>query len=389
MRGHIRQRGQRSWAIVLDLGRDARGKRRQKWHKVAGTKRDAQRELTRLLRDLDTGTYVEPSQMTVGTYLEKWLRDYAKTNVSAKTFERYAEIARVHLIPALGHLPLARIQPLHIQDYYSVALESGRRDGHGGLSAQTVLHHHRLLRAALRQALKWQLLGRNPADAVEPPRPKRPEMRVLDAAETGRLVASTKGTRLFLPVLLAVTTGMRRGEILGLRWKDVDLKKATLAVRRSLEQTKGGIQFKEPKTQKGRRVVALPEIAVDALRSHKTRQAKHRLLLGRVYENGDLVCAKENGKPTVPADLSKSFARLLGRLEGDVPPIRLHDLRHTHATQLLREGIHPKVVSERLGHSTVAFTLDVYSHVLPSMQADAARSIDRALAHTGVANDTD
>ena len=377
MKGHIRQRGPQSWAVVLDLGRDASGKRRQKWHTVRGTKKDAQRELARLLHELNTGAYVEPSRMTLSDYLDRWLEDYARPNVSGKTFERYEEIVRLHLKPALGHHTLSKLQPLHIALYYSEALASGRTDGSGGLSARSVLHHHRVLRAALHQAVKWLLLPRNPADAVDPPRPKHREMRALDEAATAKLLRAASESRLSLPVLLAVTTGLRRGEILGLRWQDIDFEKSSLAVRQSLEQTRDGLAFKQPKTSKGRRVVALPGLAVDALKQHKVRQATTKLALGAAYQDHDLVCARDDGSPWPPDTFSSAFVALMRR--ADVPTVRFHDLRHTHATQLLRQGVHPKVVSERLGHATVGITLDVYSHVLPGMQAEAATRTDAAL----------
>jgi len=385
MKGHIRQRSENSWAIILDIGRDPEtGGRRQKWHTFHGTKREAQRQMTHLLSELNAGTYVEPGKMLVKEYLERWLAAYAKAQVSPKSFERYAEIVRCHLIPALGRYELAALRPLHIQGYYASAIESGRRPRRGkvlvvarALSARTVLHHHRILREALHQAVKWQMLSRNPADAVEPPRPVRIEMRALDEAETARLVEASAGGRLYLPILLAVTTGARRSEILAFRWRDVDLEAGTLAVRQSLEQTKEGLSFKEPKTQKSRRVIALPQLAIDALRRHKAEQAKIRLMLGPGYQAGDLVCCQADGRPFKPGNITNSFAELVKRLK--IPRLRFHDLRHSHATLLLRKGIHPKVVSERLGHSTVGITLDVYSHVLPGMQEEAARKVDTAL----------
>lgn len=180
MKGHIRQRGKGSRALALDLGRSEEGKRRQKWISGFKTKRDAERELARVIHEMNTGAYLEPSKMTVGDYLKRWIEDYARPNVAPKTFQRYVKIVRLHLTPALGSHPLGKLQPLHIQAYYSQALQSGRRDGKGELAAQTIPHHHRVLREALAQAVKWQILVRNPADAVEPPRPQRPEMRALD-----------------------------------------------------------------------------------------------------------------------------------------------------------------------------------------------------------------
>ncbi len=377
MKGHIRNRGKNSWAIVLDLDRSPEGRRRQKWHAVRGTKRDAERELARLLHELNTGAYVEPARMTVGEYLERWLADYAKNNVAAKTFERYAEIVRIHLKPAFGYLRLPKLQPLHIQGYYSKALSEGRRDGKGGLSAQTVLHHHRVLHGALRQAVRWQLLPRNPADAVQPPRPVRKEMKALDEAGTVSLLKAAKSSRLHRPIFLAVTTGLRRGEFLALRWDAVDLDRGVLSVREALEQTKEGVRFKQPKTRGSRRTVDLPGLIVEELRRHKVEQAEQKLSLGPAYQDHDLVFPEPDGRPWAPDRFTSAFSALVCR--AGMKGLRLHDLRHTHATQLLSQGVHPKIVSERLGHATVAITLDTYSHVLPGMQEEAAQKIDASL----------
>ncbi len=377
MRGHIRRQGKGTWAIVLDIGYDHRGKRRQKWHTVRGARRDAQRELTRLIRELDTGAYVEPAKLTVGELLEQWLTAHAKQNVSAKSYERYAEITCRHLIPALGAHQLAQLRPLHIQGYYGQALLNGRLRGKGGLAPQTVLHHHRLLKQALKQAVKWQLLARNPADAVDPPRPLHHEMSTLSEPETAALLKAAAGSPIRLPILLAVATGMRRGEILALRWGDVDLEKGYLSVRQSLELTRAGFNFKQPKTAKGRRLIALPALLCEALQEHRRQQAQERLRLGPVYENLDLVCARADGRVWHPQSFSKEFKRVMGSVE--IRRVRFHDLRHSHASHLLRQGVHPKVVSERLGHATVAITLDRYSHVLPGLQEDAALKIDRVL----------
>ena len=325
----------------------------------------------------DTGEYVEPSKLTVADYLGPWLADYAKPNTSGKTYERYDQIVRTNLNPALGHHPLTKLQPLHIQEFYSTAMTSGRRRGDGGLSAQTVLHFHRVLHAALGQAVRWQILIRNPAAAVEPPRPQRKEQRVLSEEDTAKLLHLARGTQLWIPVVLAVTTGMRRGEITALDWPHVDLDAATLTVVRSLEQTKGKLTLKIPKTAKGRRVIALPSVAVDALRRHKADQGRQRLRLGAAYEDQGLVCARPDGTLWSPGAISSAFQDLMRKAA--IPRIRFHDQRHGHATQLLRQGEHPKVVSERLGHTTVAITLDTYSHVVPGLQEQAARRLDEAL----------
>jgi integrase len=365
----------------LDLGRDSNGKRHQKWQTVRGTKRDAQRELNTLLHSLQTGVYVEPTKLTVGEYLRRWLDDCAKTNVAAKTYERYDEIVRLHLIPGLGHFVLTRLQPLHIQETYSGMLSHGRRDRLGGLSARTVLHHHRVLRQALQQAVRWQLLVRNPADAVEPPRPKLTEMRTLDWDEVVRFIELARGTRFYVPIVLDFAAGMRRGEILALRWKDIDLRAGSLAICQSLEQTRAGLAFKEPKTKKSRRVIVLPAFAIETLKRHRAEQSALRMQMGGTYKNHDLVCPRPDGSPWPPGSFSSEFIDFARHHGFD--SISFKSLRHTHATLLMKLGIHPKVVSERLGHSTVGMTLDVYSHVLPSMQQDAAEKIDVALRGGG------
>lgn len=377
MRGHIRRRSQRSWAIIIDIGTDARGRRRQKWHSVKGTKRDAERELARLLHEFNTGGYVEPTRMNVGDYLERWLSDYAQSNVSPKTHERYSELVRLHITPNLGHFPLAKLPPLEIQAFYSQALKTGRRNGKGGLSPQTVIHLHRVLKEALSHAVKWQLIARNPADAVQPPKPVRREMRALSEIETAGLLNTATNSRLYSPIFVAVTTGLRRGELLALRWKHVDLERGVLSVHQSLEQTRDGLNFKQPKTAKGRRTVDLPEITMEELRRHRNRQRQSRLELGPAYSDQGLVFPGPDGAPWPPDGLTRAFAALMRRAGNR--GLRFHDLRHTHATQLLREGIHPKIVSERLGHATVSITLDLYSHVLPGMQKAAAERVDASL----------
>ena len=377
MKGHIRRRGKKSWAIVIELGRDAHGKRKQRWHSVKGTKRDAEQELHRLLHSVAMGTYVDPHKVTVGEFLGQWLEAYAKGNVSGKTFERYQQIVFKDLAPALGSHRLGKLQPMHIQGYYTQALASGRKDGKGGLAAKTVIQYHRILRQALQHAVKWRLLAVNPCDLVEPPRAQRKEIRALDNAETASLLRLAQGKRLYYPILLGLSTGMRRGEVCALRWKNVDLNKGLLRVVESLEQTKGGLTFKTPKSAKGRRSIALSRVVVEALSRHKREQTEHRLALGPVYQDNDLVFPRAGGTPWPPDQVSTLFRDLVS----DTPLewANLHTLRHTHATELLRQGVHPKIVSERLGHSTVALTLDVYSHVTPNMQDDAARALDAML----------
>jgi integrase len=377
MKGHIRQRSPGHWAIILDTRDPATGNRRRKWHSFRGTKRQAQVESARLISELQRGTYVEPNKTTVAQYLEQWLA-HIKSQVSPKTHERYEQVCRKNVVPLLGAVLLSKLRPVQISEAYTKALTSGRRNGRGGLSARTVHHMHVILKGALAQAVKWELLVRNPSDAVDPPQAARATMQVYDLAQTVELIEAVRGNRLFIAVLLAVLCGLRRGEITALRWRNVDLAQGQLSVVESAEQTKAGVRYKAPKSGQGR-TVALSGTAVAELKAHRLAQAQELLMVGKRLSDDDFVVAQPDGSPLRPHSLGQQWTRFLADHPA-LPRIRYHDLRHTHATHMLKAGVHPKIASERLGHSKVGITLDLYSHVLPNMQADAAAIVDEALA---------
>jgi integrase len=383
MQGHIRKRGKDSWTVVVEQGRDpVTGKRKQLWRSVKGTKREAGALLVQLLHQRDTGIDVPPGKITLAEFLERWLEDYARPNVSPKTFLQYSDFVHRQLIPAIGAVPLAKLRPQHIQRYYSHALQRGRADGKGGLSPKTVLHIHRLLRQALGHAVKWQILARNPADAVAPPRPQRFEPPVLAPAETRRLLTTADQTPHGALIHTAVMTGLRRGELLGLRWQDLDLDAGVLRVRQAAQWLPGqGWSFRPPKTHRSRRPVALAPATLNVLKQHRRRQLQEKVALGPAYRDHDLVFASPLGTPIDPSNLRRAWARIVEAT--GLPHLRFHDLRHIHATLLLLGGIHPKVVAERLGHTDVAITLNTYSHVLPHLQSQAAAGLERMLAAGG------
>jgi integrase len=374
MRGHIRERSPGHWAIVIDVRDPQTGKRKRRWHSFTGTKREAQVKKAELIAALSQGTQVDSTRMTVAAFLDRWL-EHMQGQVSPRSLERYAELARKNLAPLLGGVGLAKLQPAQISQAYAKALASGRRDGTGGLSARTVTHMHRVLREALQQALRWQLLARNPADAVKPPKVERQQMRVLDVDGTIDLIEAARGTSLFVPILLGVRSGMRRGELVALRWRNVDLDRGQISVVASAEQTDRGVREKETKSGKGRTIV-LSATEVEDLRAHRRKQAEGLLALGVRLTNDHHVVAREDGKSLQPRSLTHAFVKF-ARRHG--VQIRLHDLRHSHATHMLAAGVHPKIAQERLGHSSVGITLDLYSHVLPGMQADAVSRVDAAL----------
>ena len=384
MRGHIVKRARNSWSIVLYTGRDPQiGKKQYKWHSVKGTKKQAERDLALLINHLETGNYIKPTKMTIGLFLDQWLRDYAHTNTAPRTFERYAEIVKMHLIPNLGRIPLTQLKPEHLQSYYAQELTSGRLNRKGGLSAQTVTHHHRILKEALTHAVKWGILTRNVSDAVDPPKPSRKEMATLQAEDIPQLLAEAQKmeVRSTIPYrtifYTALHTGMRRGELLALRWSDVDLELMTISVNRSLQVLNDGTKIiREPKTPKARRLIAMTPSLTLQLRQHQESQFALRLLNNKLVKNHDLIFADIDGNPINPDTITSTFAKVAKRLG---IKLRLHDLRHTHATLMLKSGVHPKIVSERLGHATVAFTLDTYTHVVPGLQEAAAEAFDQNL----------
>lgn len=382
--GHIRERSPGSWELRYSLGTDpATGRRRVATSTTRGSRRDAEKELRRLLRALDTGEHVDPTRTTVGGWLGAWLTA-VKDELSPRTHERYAEIVANFLIPELGVLPICKLAPAHIQAAYSKWATGGRRDGKaGGLSPRSRRHIHRIFNAALVRAVEQQVIARNPADAFKKRLPKvePKEMVTLSPEQSRRLLDVIGHTRVYWPVLLALATGMRRGEVFALRWKHVDLERGSLRVMESLEQTRAsGLRFKSPKTDRTR-VITLPAFAVEELRRLKRQQAEELLTLGVRQSDETLVCARADGEPLQPQSLTHQFTRLMSRIP-DLPRVRFHDLRHSHATQLLLAGVHPKVAQERLGHASIITTIDLYSHVTETMQADAAARLDQAWRNT-------
>ena len=369
MKGHIRERSPGRWAIILDAHDPETGKRKRRWHSFRGTKRAAQIECARLVNAMQSGSTIEPNKIKVRDFLDQWLTDI-RARVAPKTHERYASLVRANIKPALGGIVLVKLEPGVISQAYSEALKH--------LAPRTVHHMHRVLAQALKQAVRWRKLPRNPCDDVDPPKVERREMKVWDVATTATALELVRPWRVHVPVLLAALCGLRRGEIAALRWRNIDLTRNTgaqIAVVASAEQTKAGVRYKQPKNGKGR-TVALPLIMVAELRAWRLKQAEELLRLGVRLTDDTFVCAREDGSPTQPNSIGHAWDRFIAAT--DLPRIRFHDLRHSHATAMLAAGVHPKVASERLGHSRVALTLDTYSHVIPGMQEDAVAKIDAA-----------
>ena len=325
------------------------------------------------LTETASSMFEEPltDDVTVGRYLEEWLA-HTRSRVRAVTYEGYRGLLNRHAIPALGGLRLSDLRPLTLQRLYSDLLTHGSDERR--LAGGTVLNLHLVLTQALGQAVRWQLLASNPAAGAQPPRPKRPPRTLVDPPLVGRLLAAAADTPLQLPAAIAAATGMRRGEILALRWCDLSDDFAQAHVQRTLQPTTDGLIVEEPKTRRSKRTVALPLFLHSYLERQKREQQQRRELAGSNWQEHGLVIDRGDGRPVNPDTLSAGWARFI-RANG-LPHVRFHDLRHAHATLMLLQGVHPKIVSERLGHASIGITLDTYSHVLPSMQTEAAAAFD-------------
>jgi integrase len=365
MRGSIRRRGD-TFEVVVSGGFDPVTKRRIRHYATARTEDEAQREVTRLLRAQDTGIATDPGKLTLGRYLfDQWL-PHAATRVKGKTLHRYGQLLRVHVVHSLGNVKLAKLRPAHIQAAID-KMETAPR---------TRLHCYRVLSAALRQAVRWQIISSNPATAASPPRPGRAQLRIPSSEDVRRVLAADDGWFGVALTLLA-STGMRRGEVLALQWSSVDLDAGLARIVQSVEAVGQQLRFGLPKTDRARRTVALPPGMVSMLKRWHKDQLERRILLGAEWNGTDLVVERGDGFPIHPDLVSRKFQRLAVQL--GLAGVRLHDLRHWYATECLKAGVHPKVVSEALGHSSVAFTMDVYSHLLPTMQETASAAIEAAL----------
>ena len=375
--------GEASVGLRADGGRDRR-------YVYADTREEAQAALRKLLHERDRGLLADPGKQTVGQFLVSWLEDVVKPSLRPQTYQSYAGVVNKHINPILGRIRLTKLSPQHLQRFYREKQDEGL--------TRTVRLCHSVLHRSLGQATKWGLIPRNPASLVDPPKVPKREFRPLLPEEAQRFLEAAEGDRFYALYVLAITCGLRQGELLGLTWENVDLDKGILQVRYQLQWVKreavrgGGKREKpswvltEPKSAKSRRTVMLPQVAVQALKKHRVQQIAEKLEMGEVWQDLGFVFTTPIGTPQDASGLRKrSFQPLLKR--AGVPRIRFHDLRHTCATVLLAQGVHPKVVQEQLGHSQISLTLDTYSHILPTLQQEAANEMDKMFGKNTVGKD--
>lgn len=378
--GSITKRKDGRWQGSVLVGYDLEtGKPKRKYF-YGRTRKEVQEKVNGVTVEVQAGTYREPSKLTAAEWFTIWLNDYMKLSLRPTTWESYRYQVEGHIISALGHLKLAQLQTAHIQRLYNDKLNSGRLDGkEGGLSPKSVRYIHTVIHSALEQAKKEGMITINPSDAVRLPKLEQKEIKYLDTAEVAIFLAMAKESKHFAAFYLALNTGMRRGELLGLRWKDIDFIVKQLTVNQGLVRISGkGLVFQEPKTKLSNRVISLPPAAVQVLKEHKKQQNENRLMAGGAYNSDlDLVFANELGEPICPRAFTRVFERLIKKVGLDVT---FHGLRHTFATIALEQGVNVKTIQETLGHHSSAFTMDVYSSVTAKMKREAADKVGDLLA---------
>lgn len=373
MRGTVIKRGKK-WAVVLDLGNDSDGKRRREWHSGYSSRKDAEAARAELVSSYNKGVHVSPSKLSVADWCRQWLVGLPAEGLGRNTIESYRVNVEAHIIPRLGYYQLQRLTPATIKGFYSALLEGGRRDGSGGLAPRTVQYVGVVLGRALEDAVRQTVIQANPARGIRKPRPAAPTMKTWTAAQLRHFLEHVSADRLYSLWLMAASTGMRRSEVLGLRWEDLDLSACRVATRQVVVLVDHQPVIKAAnKTAASTRLIALDTATVEALREHRKQQLEERLAWGPAWVDSGLIFTLESGAPIHPERMTRWF-EAHARASG-LPLIRLHDLRHTHATLALQAGVHAKVVQERLGHSSISITLDTYSHAIPAMQEDAAERV--------------
>ncbi|MGG0175791.1 tyrosine-type recombinase/integrase [Gottfriedia acidiceleris] len=371
MAGRTVKKSGDKWYYVLTYGKKANGKPMQYKKRGFNTKKEAQQALLQLEQSLITGTYIKPNKILYSDYLlNYWLED-KQTKVKKQTLTTYRWIVEKHLIPSLGSFELNEITPMLIQKFYN------RLTKESILPSENIQKVHTLINDSLKKAERWDLISKNPASLVDRPKSIKKEITVWNVAEVQTFLKNAIGyNRYYIAFLLALTTGMRQGEILGLRWKDVDFERGCLRITQTLSSD-GKEILPYTKTKAGIRTVDLPEETIKQLLNHKELIEQEKLSNGINYIDFGLVVCTSNGTPTNKSNIRRSFKAIIK--SSNLPKIRFHDMRHTHATLLLLQGVNPKIVSERLGHADVRITLDTYSHLLPSMQKETARNFGKML----------
>lgn len=383
MVGNIEKRGENSYRLRVSGGYTGEGKRiTYKKTIQAKNKTEAQKELALFISEIETGQALSAKKMRLRDYAEFWINNYAIPNLSPKTYERYKSMLKTRILPYLGNMYLDKIQPMQLMYLYQELSECTytRKNETHKLSSKTILEHHRLLHSMLQQAVYWQMIPYNPASRVRPPKAKKPNINFYDDAQTIALIKALEGEELKFRVIILLTifTGLRRGEVLGLEWQDINFKNSSLTVRQASQYVSSiGIYTKDPKTETSNRIISIPESIIKLLKEYQKEQLKSRLRLGDKWIETDRLFVQWNGAPMHPDTITKWFRQFLE--DKNLPHITFHGLRHTHATLLISQGLDVRTVSNRLGHAQTSTTLNIYAHAFAKMDREASDKLDNLL----------
>jgi len=396
--GSLEKRGDNTWRLIASCG--MKGDKQIKKKKTVTVKvaceqkscqgcartercharREAKKLLAEFVMEIEKGTFIDPARLTFQDFTERWLKDYAEGNLAPKTLYRYKEILNSRILPAMGHLKIDQIKPTHLLEFYANLQEDGiRMDGRPGkLSGKTILIHHRIISSILNDAVQWQVLASNPASRVKPPKIIKTQAACYDEQQTAALIEALENEPLKYKTIiyLALFTGCRRGEIMGLEWEDIDFNKNTLVVRQASQYLPGqGIFTKRPKNESSERLMALPTSFMTLLKQYKAYLAEERLKAGDLWQGSNLLFTTWDGKPMHPDTASKWFPKFLTK--HDLPLLPFHGLRHTAATMLINQGLPAKSISGRLGHADIGTTYNIYGHYLKSADREAADRLEQ------------
>lgn len=376
---HIQKTKSGTWKATIYTGKDPSTGKYQRKSRTFDSKKEAEYWAAKTEVDKQDGINLNPEQYTVAEYLRQWLSDYAEVNLAATTYDDYRQTIEGHIIPAIGQIKLTELKPTHIQHYQSNKLKKGKKRGEGGLSSTTVKKHHRILNKALKQATLLQLIKSNPCSPVPAPRARKKEVETMNFSEIQKLLKLAEDKWIYYPLTVAIYTGIRRSELMALKWKDVDFGRKKMKIKRGLVRKTGqGLIFKDiPKTNSSRRTIDISSTVIFALKKLKSEQNEKKLFLGDKYVDNDLIFCNEDGSKRSPNWTGRLMKRLLKDTE--LENYTLHSLRHTHATLMLEKGVAVKVVQERLGHSTSTTTNDIYVHATETMQREAADIFEKSL----------
>lgn len=381
--GSIYKRKDGKWCATITLCNDLLTGKPKRQSFYGNSRQEVSAKLIESQGRIQNGSYIEPSNLTLEQWLDYFLYKYKKTGIRPKTFENYEYLIRVHLNPRIGSHAIMKLTPEIIQNFYNFLSSKGRSDGKGGLSPKTVRNIHNLLHDSLQQAVKSGKIMRNVSEATTLPRKQPKEIQPLSMADELTFLETASSDRLGIAFIVSLSTGMRLGELLGLTWSCVNMSDGNIIVKQALVRVKifdenknyeSKLIFQEPKTKAGIRNIPLPSNVLVSLNAHRLNQSKEKLLVGDKYEDEDLVFCTELGHPIEPRNFIRKFQQLLKI--SSLEKTNIHSLRHTYATRLLELNEHPKVVQELLGHSTIAITLDIYSHVFPEIKKAAADKIN-------------